>query len=1185
MISETLAEHSTLTQATNVVNNPECEFNTMTEENNLQQKKPEQINHENDSSSQEQLVETKTQPLISIQQEKTTIVSENMIQPTMTSDTGPVELFKYIFSSTPRMLFVLYLLILFTWSYLQRSPLILLSLGVAFGYFLRVNTVTNEVKEKIVMVKDTNMLRSLSSIELLKSAEKVKSTDLTITPKIDKALNQAFKYITRDIIDFYYDPINPNKDLEFSIQVQNSMNVMAMNLALCFQNLDKVELGIMSSFAISNTFIVHLREYRKFIATNKSLGEYCSQNESSVLTRSTDRKSQAQILRSVSHLVLARLLPSSEVHSCILMAFLSELWANQIFQTTLDTVCDPDWINCTIVEYLTDISPIDAIDDDDANLFHELANSIEAAELAEKLKQPSDSSNFIDPAIPHEVPVESRSPNLNNGSSTIQPARSLIGSPTSSQLNSFIDFKTEVNDEPTDITTNMENVSLPVSPNRPLLRSNKSTYLQKILNNPEVFAEFMAFLEERKKANLLRFWLQADSFRKISTEEVNIKLIQEDALGIFKTYFGEAATYPVKVEEEGLIRQCVSEISKSPSSNCFALVEEYVFDTLERDYFDDFIQYMKTQGEDMSFLIEHKSTQKETLPPPEDKLSFLSEKALVAEKFFKRFNTVDNSVLSSTSNGLEISQPEGNIIPEHLKVPRRSRSWSNSISDETLGELNENILDNSDAKSIQSIQSTQSTTSERSYEVDDTTESDRESITDQPKIPTMDLTGVRIKMTDVSETPNKYIYSTKSLGYMIEVEQPGSTGWIMTRSYADFEKLHQSLVRTFPKAEKVTMPRLMLKKNQDACKSLERYLNILLSDVMLCESEALQKFMKRDGLPKETLEKNTNKITKGLSILSVPKSMSMVNLVGSSRNQHNLTSSSFEESFSPKKSSEFLFRPSESTTLRKISDLLPRISTDFSRFSDEVNGKNSSSTITNVKRSSIETINSTWGSSRTGTPTTATSESDSSSIIMVDVPSNRSSIVDKLENSYDVLSESDNANFISKRRARPNKQLTSQDIDLLIDTIFAIVEEIFDLSVKSQWHLRRTVLSVLREVVRRSYTEAIKASFLMYINTLSTEEKVTSIIDNFLNSFWPNGIWSGQSTLRSEEEKLKTKEEAKKLLLQKAIPSSLKQVMGNENSRIMVGRLVDGFLAEKEVVRGMGVNILESVIKLIIAEN
>jgi hypothetical protein len=900
------------------------------------------------------------------------------------------------------------------------------------------------------------------------------------------------------------------------------------------------------------------REYRKFIATNTPLSVYCSQNESSVLTQSTDRESQSQILRLVSHMMLARLLPPSEVHSQILMTFLSELWANQIFQTALDTICDSDWINCTIVEYLTDITPIDEIDEHDSTLFHELANSIEVAKLAEELNQPSDSSNFIDPTP--TAPHEAQSSILSNGSTTTQQ----------NQTNLFADFKTEICDKPTESVEethieskkDTENASPPVSPTivtptiaspttlsptpRSPTRSNKSINLQNILTNQETFAEFMAFLEERKSANLLRFWLHADSFRKIASEEVDINLVQEDALGIFKTYFGEAATSPIKVVDEGLIRQCVREIKKAPTSHCFMMLQEYVLMVMERDYFDDFIKSMRTQGEDMSFLIKDEHVQKETESSPENdgKSGFLSDETSVEEKFSNRFNTLDNSVLSSL--------PEEN---EQLQVnSRRSRSWSSSISAETLEEFDKNE------------------TSAGSYEIDDATENNNESIMDRQKVPMMDLTGVRIKMTEVSEAPNKYIVSTRSLGYMIEVEQPGSTGWIMTRNYEDFEKMHQSLVQAFPKAEKVTMPRLMLKRNREACEALERYLNILLSDVTLCESDALQTFMKRDGLPKKNSERSAMK--KGLSILSA-KSMSMVNILTSSgdsksQSQHDR---SYEESFSRKKSTDIL--KSSEAALKKFSELLPRISTDFSKVPEEISGKNSSI----ITRPSIETVNSaTWGSSRTGTPTTA-SESDTSSIVMVDAPSDRSPIVEN-----DVAPDSDDINSISKRRVRPNKQLTGQDIDLLIDTIFALVEEIFDLSVKSQWHLRRTVLSVLREVVRRSYTEAIKTSFLMYIDTLSTEEKVTSIIENFTNSFWPNGIWPEPLPSRTEEEKSKTKEEAKKLLLQKAVPSSIKQVMGSENSRIMIGGLVDGFLAEKEVVRGMGVNILESIVKLIIAE-
>ncbi|GBC06350.1 hypothetical protein RclHR1_06790004 [Rhizophagus clarus] len=1169
MISESLSDHidqNALIKNLDVINNQENELNKAPEVNNLQF---EQIDHESDTSSEKQPDKTKSKTIdvTSTLQEKS-IIFENVIQPTLSSSMGPVELFQYFVSSTPRMLFILYLLIIFTWSYLQRSPLLLLALGVAFGYLLRANTVTNEVKEKIVMVKDTNTSRYLSS-EALKSAEKIKMTELAITTNIDKSLDKMFNYITRDIVDFYYSPINPNKCPDFSNQVRNAMNAMAMNLALCFQNLDKVELGIMSSFAISNTFIVHLREYRKFIVTNTPLSVYCNQNESSVLTQSTNREAQAQILRSVSHLMLARLLPSSEIDSHILMAFLSDLWANIIFQSTLNTICDPDWINRTIVEYLTDISPIDSIDEHDATLFHELANSIEA-ELAEKLEQPSDSSNIVNPVptVPYESPDENWTSISSNSSTTSQQNQSLIESPTIMQKT---DSKIEISNESTELvernhaeskneTTITENVtssvSPTISPNRLFLRTNKSLNLQNILNNRgETFAEFMAFLEERKSANLLRFWLQADSFRKIAThDEIDVSLIQEDALRIFKTYFGATATYPVVVVKEELVEQCNREILNAPTSSCFMMLQEYIFVVLESDYFDDFIKSMKTQGEDMSFLIKD-----EHLPDDNDKSNSLSEGTSIEGKSLNRSNP---SAISSTSEFLENSSPGENGNFEHLQANprRRSRSWSNGISVEALGELAKNISENPDANT-------------KSHEVDGTTESNRELLHDQSKPLMMDLTGVRIRMTDVSDAPNKYIYSTKSLRYMIEVEQPGSTGWIMTRSYVDFEKMHHSLVQAFPKAEKVTMPRLMLKKSHEACEALERYLNILLSDVLLCESDALQKFMKRDGLPKNSEKPNLKK-TRGLSLLSA-KSMSMVNLLtngSDSKNHHDKRSPSYDETFLPKKSSEVL----REAAFKKISDFLPRISTDLSKIPEELHGKNSSSTT--ITQPSIETDNSTaWGSNRT-TPT-STSGSDASSVVMVDAPSNRSSVVDN-----DGISDSEDINLISKHRVRPNKQLTGQDIDLLIDTIFALVEEIFDLSVKSQWHLRRTVLSVLREVVRRSYTQAIKTSFLMYIDTLSTEEKVTSIIDNFTSSFWPNGTWTGTSPTRTEEEKLKTKEEAKKLLLQKVVPSSIKQVMGSENSRIMIGRLVDGFLAEKEVVRGMGVNILESIIKLIISE-
>ncbi|CAG8615294.1 722_t:CDS:2 [Acaulospora morrowiae] len=1092
-------------------------------------------------------------PLLSVLSDRTTFVPEISLE--------AAEVF---FLKTPKkVFFILYILILLVWNYLSMVSLLLLGLGCLIGYALR-HVVANQPKEKFVAVQESYIRQnSQNSRQQIKSTEKFTLLELKITPRIDDSLNKIHSYIIRDIVDFYYDPINPNKDLELSTQVRNAMNAIAMNLATCLQNSDKVELGLMSGFAIANTFIVHLREYRKFNATSKPLDVYCKENKSSLFAYTTNRELQAQTLRSLSQLLFERFLPPTESQSRILMAFLSELLATQIFETALETVCDHDWINLTIVDYLTENDPGET---HDTTLFQQLATSIdeEVAGLAEKLQNVDNQAGMsIDElengsSFKANLLIESNS-NLNYDESNS------VGIYSNARLPNFI--------------------SSPFPPNHPFTRSANSINLQKILDRQsEMFAEFMAFLEERNAANILRFWLQADSFRKIASNESDVNLIQADALGIFKAYFGEAATYPVKVVDESIVKQCIREILKAPTCNCFIIMQEYIFGVLQDLYFDDFVKAMKEQGEDMSFMVkEQEARHKEVEQYPEANSTSLSNMEQHEEvktnsslnmhqndEFHRRYYTVDNSVLESNHHEAEAYD---NAIKE-VTSPRR---WSAAIMVESMEEPNDNsALENSVDLSPEEENMDQ--------EIDIDPQFERQ------KEPMMNLDGVRIKMTDVSEaSPNKYIYSTKSLAYMIEVVQPGSTGWIMTRRFADFEKMHASLVKAFPKAEKVTMPRLMLKKNQEACKSLERYLNILLSDASLCESEPLQKFMKRDGLPIEKLEK-TKSTRRALSILSVSKSVSMSNLVGvvaasasssynEAKNQQEslpATNHNSEES-SPEKSLETSSKRSSNSSLQKNLEvsLSP---TEISQLaSDETYVKTSAPTDASViTRPSIESpISTSWESSRTITPTVS-NDSGTSPIVMTD-----KSTLEKLRMQFEISHATESQ---PERRLRQDKQLTVQDKDLLIDTIFAVVEEIFDLSEKSAWHLRKTVLSVLRGVVRRSYTEAIKNSFLMTINSFSTENYWVTMIDNLSNSFWPNGEWSSVAQQRTEEEKLKTKEEAKRLLLQKAVPDSLKQVMGYENSRLMVGRLVDGFLAEKEVVRGMGINILEGVVKLIVAD-
>ncbi|CAG8454129.1 14634_t:CDS:2 [Ambispora leptoticha] len=1144
--------------------------------------------------------------------------------------------------STSKTLLLLSFLILFVWSCLEKSSLLLLGLGCAFGYLVRINATQNERNEKLASFQQK--VDEIVGSNQFQPSKKVFSTELAINPNIDASLNKLFDLIMRDFVHLYYDPINPNNDTEFTDQVRKSLNSMAMNFALYCQKLDKVDLGIMFGFAVSNTFIVHLREYRKFVSTHQNLDMYCQLNVTSPFAHTTNKKEQAQTLRGLSRFMFSRLLPHNEAGSGILMAFFSEMWANEVFQKTLDTICDPDWINCTIVGYLTEGN--NSVEENDSSLFQQLASSIdeEVAGLAEKLKEPSEDSG-------------SSPSSSNRASISSNHDAEFLDSPTDTISSSISNKNTDANENfsiessfersPT-ISTPQKKLAInvidssptpPLSPNRVFLRSDKSAQLQKILQRQneifaEIFAEFMAFLEELGSANLLRFWLQADSFRKIASNEVNPDLIQEDALRIFKSYFDETATSQIKIVPEGLVRRCIQEIEEAPTGNCFITVQEYIFGILERDYYDDFIQAMQTQGQDLS-LIEVKDEKKNSFsrvkneiknnfkrvmslplsnsnnqsltssplsitvsntpsPPDIASESSLSEKSSPdtstsfslstshisegEERHHKRSNTIDNSSLTPNPTKTEFP-PDVLDIPEPNDNPkRRSRSLSTGNASQNVGKIleNGNLREGQKIKDLERLQNDEIKMMEREhsfdslhgpqkdeeYEEQDSSlsgdEEDDDLITEKELDLMMDLEGVQIKMSDVSESsPNKYIYTTKSLAYMIEVEQPGSTGWIMTRSFNDFEKLHTKLSEEFPKMEKVSMPRLRLKKNHEACSALERYLNILLSDRVLCKSKPLQTFMKRDGMPKEMNSANTKSVrknslwnTKKFSI----KSSSVINLsttIGNILQKNSLDTSS-----------------PDLTSL----DITPENSTKLSR-----KRANNSMRV----RTSIESV--TWGSSTTVTPT---SNFDNNSVTTTPIackPATDMSIINSKDGMIDEQSLLSSEIDHPKRHSKPNKQLTGQDIDLLIDTMFAVVEEIFDLSEKSQWHLRKTVLSVLREVVRRSFSQVIKQSFLEAIESSFTEEQAVNAINQLTNSFWPNGIWADPAPARSEQEKLQTKEEAKKLLL-KLVPDSLKQVMGSENSRIMVDGLVDGFLAEKEVVRGMGVSILESITKLIITE-
>ncbi|KAJ3093138.1 sorting nexin 13 [Quaeritorhiza haematococci] len=108
--------------------------------------------------------------------------------------------------------------------------------------------------------------------------------------------------------------------------------------------------------------------------------------------------------------------------------------------------------------------------------------------------------------------------------------------------------------------------------------------------------------------------------------------------------------------------------------------------------------------------------------------------------------------------------------------------------------------------------------------------------------------------------------ANKALAFVIQVESlDGKTGWMNTRSFADFSLLNEALCTQFPKVRKSNFPQKPKVPSTLASSStsradvgrrlreqlafdLERWLNLLITDAMLCASPTLQEFLGPDSV-------------------------------------------------------------------------------------------------------------------------------------------------------------------------------------------------------------------------------------------------------------------------------------------------------------------------------------------------
>lgn len=159
------------------------------------------------------------------------------------------------------------------------------------------------------------------------------------------------------------------------------------------------------------------------------------------------------------------------------------------------------------------------------------------------------------------------------------------------------------------------------------------------------------------------------------------------------------------------------------------------------------------------------------------------------------------------------------------------------------------------------------------------------------------------------------------------------------------------------------------------------------------------------------------------------------------------------------------------------------------------------------------------------------------------------------------------------------KSLSSMDVELLIETTYALVVEIFNLTTANNkaW-MRRSILNLLREIVRRSYAEFISDQYTDFVNAYMSPDAIVQMLNNLGESFWPEGKWGEAQPVRNEEDKLASRQLARELLMAKLIPNAVRQLIGDQNCNLAMDRIW-ARIQDPNLNRVLIIQILERVIK------
>ncbi|KAF9436254.1 hypothetical protein BGZ76_004482 [Entomortierella beljakovae] len=186
----------------------------------------------------------------------------------------------------------------------------------------------------------------------LPETKEEKHERVCISSDIDPVVEEMITFTLRDFVNV---PVGLISEGQHNIPLRASLVTMAMNVYSRLSNMRLPETALLGVFGMQNSFIVHLRAYRELRGSKLPIEKYVSTyaNADSVLGRCYRKEERLKQFRSTAKAICQALLTKNDQQSIALFAIMQEIMATHVLESTLDHICDPDYVNLTIIDYFS----------------------------------------------------------------------------------------------------------------------------------------------------------------------------------------------------------------------------------------------------------------------------------------------------------------------------------------------------------------------------------------------------------------------------------------------------------------------------------------------------------------------------------------------------------------------------------------------------------------------------------------------------------------------------------------------------------------------------------------------------------------------------------------------------------------------------------------------------------------